>query len=161
MKRFCAVAFCLTFFALGIQSYARAQVKWSVGGNMGIVIATSPSSADLGFGPMAEVLLGRGLAIGSEFNIITATGTPIEWANYFKYYFMVPGSKIKPFANGGFGLVFQTGGPYFDIRFGGGANFEVGRNLYIAPELQLGPVFATGNTQFIIQFLGGIRYDIQ
>ena len=148
----------VVFFVMSIPSLA--QVRWSVGGNMGLVISTSPSSVDLGIGPMAEVLIGKGPAVGTEFNIITATGTPIEWANYFKYYFTVPGSKVKPFANAGFGLVFVTGGPYFDLRFGGGANFEVARNLYAAPELQLGPVFATGNAYFIIVIRGGIRYMI-
>lgn len=123
-------------------------------------IVTSPSSADFTFGPNAEILFGKGLAVGTEFNIFTGTGTPIEWANYFKYYFTVPGSKIKPYGNAGFGLLFVTGGPYFDIRFGGGAGFPVARNLYVGPDLQLGPVFATGNTRFVILIRGGIHYEI-
>ncbi|MFN0157803.1 MAG: hypothetical protein ACKVRP_07005 [Bacteroidota bacterium] len=139
---------------------ASSQVRWNVGGNTGLVIVTSPSSADFTFGPSAEVLFGKGLAVGTEFNIFTGAGTPIEWANYFKYYFTVPGSKIKPYANAGFGLLFVTGGPYFDIRFGGGAGFPVARNLYIGPDLQLGPVFATGNTRFVILIRGGLRYEI-
>ncbi len=151
----------LLFLTAFSHSNSTGQVIWNVGGNMGMVISTSPSSVDLGFGPMAEVLFGKGPAVGTEFNIITAPGTPIEWANYFKYYFSVPRSKIKPYANAGFGLIFVTGGPFFNIRFGGGANFEVARNLFIAPELQLGPIFATGNTRFIIQFRGGIRYEIR
>ncbi len=139
---------------------ASSQVRWNVGGNTGLVIVTSPSSADFTFGPSAEVLFGKGLAVGTEFNIFTGTGTPIEWANYFKYYFAVPGSKMKPYADAGFGLLFVTGGPYFDIRFGGGVGFPVARNLYVGPDLQLGPVFATGNTRFVILIRGGIRYEI-
>ena len=159
MKRYVVFLFLFTGMVFYNHS-SSAQVKWVVGGNMGMSISTSPSSVDMTFGPMAEVLFGKGPAVGTEFNIITGTGTPIEWANYFKYYFTVPGSRIKPFADAGFGLIFVTGGPYFDIRFGGGANFELARNLYIAPELQLGPVFVTGGARFIIQFRGGIRYQI-
>lgn len=160
MKKLLFTLLLVAVMSIGSSSDATAQIKWSVGGNMGLSIATSPSSADFTFGPMAEVLFGKGPAVGTEFNIFTSTGTPIEWANYFKYYFTIPGSKVKPYANAGFGLVFVTGGPYFDIRFGGGANFEIARNLYVAPDLQLGPVFVTGNTNFIIMIRGGIRYEI-
>ncbi|MBI4535050.1 MAG: hypothetical protein HY708_02145 [Ignavibacteriae bacterium] len=154
----------LSSFALFIvlQSDAWSQVKWVVGGNMGISIGTGggATSAGLHIGPMGEVLFGKGPAVGSEFSINTQAGTPIEWANYFKYYFQVSGSSIKPYADAGFGLYFYTGGPYFDIRFGGGAAFPIAKNLYIPAELQLGPVFVTGSTGFIILIRSGIRYDI-
>jgi hypothetical protein len=151
-----------TLFVMSACSHhADAQVKWSVGGNMGLVITTSPSSADFGFGPMSEVLIGKGPAVGTEFNIVTVSGTAVDWSTYFKYYFTIPGSKIKPYANVGFGLLFWTGGPFFNLRFGGGANFEVARNLYIAPDIQMGPVFASGATPFTIAIRGGIRYEVQ
>ena len=161
MKRHTLLLVAVALAITVLQHTSQAQVRWSLGGNMGIVIATSPSSADFGFGPMAEVLFGRGPAVGTEFNIVTVPGTALDWSTYFKYYFTVPGSKTKPYVNAGFGLVFLTGGPYFSIRFGGGANFEVARNLYIAPDLQLGPIFASGTTVFNIMIRGGIRYEVQ
>jgi len=155
----------LLFVVVGVASMASmspAQVRWVAGGNMGISVASGGGFTSAGFhlGPMAEVLIGKGPAVGTELNINTQTGTPIEWANYFKHYFTVPGSKVKPYANAGFGLYFFTGGPYFDIRFGGGAQFEVGRNLYVPAELQLGPIFATGTTGFVFIIRSGVRYEI-
>jgi hypothetical protein len=109
---------------------------------------------------MAEVLFGKGLGAGTEFNINTQTGTPIEWSTYFKYYIKVQGSKIKPYVDAGPSLYFVTGGPYFAIRFGGGAGFPVAKNLYAGPDLQFGPMFATGSTVFVILIRGGLRYEI-
>jgi hypothetical protein len=139
-----------------------AQVKWMVGGNLPLSIATGGGSTDAGFhfGPMGEVIFSKNFAIGTEFNINTQAGTPVEWADYFKYYFTVPGSKIKPYADAGFGLYFITGGPYFDIRFGGGAMFPIANKLYVPADIQLGPVFITGFTRFVILLRSGIRYEI-
>ncbi|RPI73371.1 MAG: hypothetical protein EHM47_06250 [Ignavibacteriales bacterium] len=139
-----------------------AQVSWVVGGRMGLSIASSGfgSSAGFQFGPMGEVLFNRNMAFGTEFNINTQSGTPIEWANQFKYYFDVPQSDIKPYVDGGFNLLFITGGPYFGIRFGGGANFPIAPNLYIPADIQLGPIFTTGSTSFYIAITSGIRYYI-
>lgn len=148
------------FIAESTQIYA--QVNWVVGGRLGLSIYSGGggSSAGLQFGPMAEVLFNRNMAIGTEFNINTQGGTPIEWANQFKYYFDVPQSDIKPYADAGFNLFFITGGPYFGIRFGGGANFPIAPNLYIPADLQLGPVFASGTTVFYFAITSGIRYEI-
>jgi len=153
---------CLLTLVIVHPAPSSAQVRWIAGGNMGLSIATGGGSTDAGFhiGPMGEVVFNKQFAVGSEFDINTQPGTPVEWANYFKAYFLVPGSKIKPYADGGFGLVFLTGGPYFDLRFGGGANFPVANKLYIPADLQLGPVFITGFTRFVIIFRSGIRYEI-
>lgn len=149
---------------------AEAQVKWIVGGNMGMAIASGggATSTDFTFGPMGEVLFGKGLAVGTEFDITTSSSVAITWPVYFKYYFSIPGSNIKPYAAAGFGLVFQTGGPYFFIPFGGGANFGVARNLYVSADLTLGPTFvgspfpgAPSTTLFNIVIRPGIRYEIR
>ena len=150
--------------------------SWLIGGRVGMAIGSGfgGSSVGLQIGPMGEVIFNRNMAVGTELNINTFGGTPIEWANYFKYYFNVPGSNIKPYANGGVSLWFSSGGPYFGIRFGGGANFKVANNLYIPADLQLGPVFystksvdpftfqttSSSSTIFYIAITTGIRYEL-
>ena len=140
---------------------AAAEVRWVVGGKLGISIVTGGGSTDAGLqiGPMGEALITKNAAISSEFKVNTQSGTPVIWANYFKYYFDVQGSDIKPYADAGFLLAFATGGPYFGIAFGGGANFPIAKNLYIPAEIQLGPLFATP-TRFLMAFTSGIRYFV-
>jgi hypothetical protein len=175
MKKFFVLFFILFAFTLSNSLIAQKQ-GWVVGGKFGMGIGASPiSGVSLVFGGMGEYLLNKNIAIGSEFNIATFAGTPIEWANYFKYYFDIPRSKVKVYGNAGLGMWFATGGPFFSIRFGGGANFEVAKNLYIPADLQLGPVFwstpgqfnfftgqseSTTTTIFIITISAGIRYYI-
>jgi len=140
---------------------ATGEVRWIVGGKLGMSLVTGGGSTDAGLqiGPMGEALLTKNIAIGSEFTINTQPGTPVAWANYFKYYFDVPQSEIMPYASGGFFLDFVTGGPYFGIQFGGGANFPIAKNLYIPADIQLGPIFTTP-TRFTMAFTSGIRYMV-
>ncbi len=163
-------------------SLAEAQsARWVVGGRLGLSISTgggtgggvpqfnaatgrfetaSSTQAGLQIGPTAEVIFAKQFAIVTEFNINTQAGTPIEWANMFKAYFAISGSKILPYADGGFSLLFVTGGPWFGIRAGGGALFPIAKDLYIPADLQLGPIFVTGSTIFFIEATTGIRYII-
>jgi hypothetical protein len=140
---------------------ATAEVRWIVGGKLGMSLFTGGGSTEAGLqiGPMGEALITKNMAIGSEFTVNTQSGTPVIWDNYFKYYFDVQGSEIQPYADAGFFLAFVTGGPYFGINFGGGANFPIAKNLYIPADIQLGPVFATP-TRFYMGFTSGIRYVI-
>lgn len=142
---------------------ASSGVNWMVGGRFGLSIGSGGggSSAGLQLGPMGEVLFNKNIALGTELNINTQSGTPIEWAAYFKYYFNTQNPSIKLYADGGMGLWFVTGGPYIGLRFGGGANFKVANNLYIPADLQLGPVFITGENVFYFAITTGIRYELQ
>lgn len=171
-KIFLFAAILILFLSESTITYA--QVNWIVGGRTGLTI--SDGAAGFQIGPMGEVLFNRNMGIGTEFNINTTTGTPVDWQSYFKYYFDIPNSDIKPYADFGFGLIFVTGGPFFGIRFGGGANFKVANNLYIPADLQLGPIFrgsstptfnnfgfttaSVGGTIFVIVISTGIRYYI-
>ncbi len=147
-------------FLLGANSM-QAEVRWIVGGKLGMSLVTGGGSTDAGLhiGPMAEALFTKNMAMGSEFTVNTQAGTPVIWANYFKYYFDVHQSAIKPYAHGGFFLDFVTGGPYFGLSFGGGANFPIAKNLYIPAEITLGPVFTTP-ARFQMTFTSGIRYIV-
>lgn len=120
----------------------------------------SPLRAGLQFGPTAEVIFNKNIGIVTEFNINTQSGTPIEWANLFKYYFMVSGSRIRPYADAGFSLYFVTGGPFVGIPFGGGALFPVSGNVYIPADIRFGPIFASAQTVFGITATTGVRFEL-
>jgi hypothetical protein len=173
----------LFFSSITYISYAQSSLKWVVGGRFGLSIASAGggSAAGLQLGPMAELLFNKNMGVGTELNINTQAGTPIEWADYFKYYFDIPSNPdIKPYADAGISLWFVSGGPFFGIRFGGGASFKVAPHLYIPADLQLGPVFystpgvsynyygypyggstaSTSNTIFYFAITSGIRYEL-
>ena len=151
-----------SFSSMASSPASGSNVNWMVGGRFGLSIGSGGggSSAGLQIGPMAEVLFNKNAALGSELNINTQGGTPVEWAAYFKYYFDTSNPSIKLYGDGGMGLWFLTGGPYVGLRFGGGANFKVANNLYIPADLQLGPVFVTGGNFFYIAITTGIRYEL-
>ncbi|MBI1804825.1 MAG: hypothetical protein HY033_13820 [Ignavibacteriae bacterium] len=145
---------------LGYQE-SFAQQQYSVGGRAGLSIFSSGgSSAGLQIGPTFDINFGGGKIAGTDFNINTQDGTPIEWAYYFKYLIDVSRSDIIPFVNGGFSLWFYTGGPYFGFRFGGGAYFPIAKNISIPADIQLGPVFTSGSSTFYFAMTSGIRYTL-
>ncbi len=135
---------------------------WMFGARLGLSVGSGGGESAVGFqfGPTVEAIFQNNMAVGTELNINTQTSTPIEWADYFKYYFSISGSNIKPYVNGGFSLWFYTGGPYFGLRFGGGVNIPVANNLYIPADIQLGPVFGGDNTVFYFAITTGIKYRI-
>ncbi len=136
-----------------------AQVRWMVGGRLGMSIASAGAGTEAGLqiGPMLEVIFNRHFALTEGFNINTQAGTPIEWSNYFKYY--ISRGRIQPYLDGGFSFWFVTGGPYFGIPFGGGVLFNISRNLYIPMDFQFGPVFFPSNNVFMVEVTSGIRYE--
>jgi hypothetical protein len=161
MRRIVWLSSIIAVIVLGctIQSYGQ---KSSLGGRFGLSIGSGggESAAGLQLGPTFDYEFNKGMIIGSELNINTQTGTPIEWADYFKYVIPVQSAKVSPYVDGGLGLWFATGGPYFGLRFGGGSYFKVGENLYVPADLQLGPIFATGTTVFYFAITTGIRYTL-
>ena len=178
MNKIMSLCVAVVLMSAALVSESQAQVKWAVGMRLGLSIGTGGpstniynyytgqydksggSSAGFQFGPYGEVIFNKNMAITEIFNINTQTGTPIEWMSLFKYYFVISGSKNKPYADAGFSMYFATGGPYVAIPFGGGALFPIAKNLYIPADIQFGPIFVTGGAVFGISITSGIRYEI-
>jgi hypothetical protein len=173
MKRAVTSILVLTAFVIGGVTAGQAQMKWVVGGNTGLSLFDG--TAGFHIGAMADAYLQRDLAVGSEFSINTQGGTQAIWFTYAKYRFLLQGSRLKPYGDGGFLLDFATGGPYFGLLFGGGVEIPIANRLVAAPELQMGPVFSVGGgtyhvgpftydvegaTIFAIYIRGGIRYEL-
>jgi len=133
-----------------VYNYYTGQLE-NVGGGSG-------AKAGFQFGPTGEVVFDKQFAVVQTFNINTQSGTPIEWQSLFKYYFDIPKSQIKPYADAGFSLFFVTGGPYVGIPFGGGVLFPITKNFYIPADVQFGPIFATGSTVFGVEITTGVRF---
>ncbi|MGA9116632.1 MAG: hypothetical protein WB626_07650 [Bacteroidota bacterium] len=173
MSRMLRPAAVLAAVALVCALNAAAAPQWIVGGNSGL--SFFEGTAGFHLGPMAEFPLGKDLSVGSELSLNTQGGTPILWYSYAKYHFLLSGSRLRPYGDGGLLLDFSTGGPYFGLLFGGGVNIPVGNRLWVAPELQAGPLFSVGGgtvrvgpfvydvkgtTVFVLLLRGGIRYEL-
>jgi hypothetical protein len=163
MKKFFSVLFLLILISVTLNAQRN---EFMVGGRIGLSLLNGRGGGSTGlqFGPLGEYMIGKNAAIGTGFIIHTQSGTPVQWPSYFKYYFDVRGSKIKPFASGGLELWFYTGGPYFGVNFGGGAEFPISKDLYIPAELTLAPIFVPSNkggTVFFVGITTGIRYRLR
>jgi hypothetical protein len=148
-----------------LTGYSYSQSKFVIGGRMGLSVAGgSETSAGFQIGPMGEYYFNPNddkMALCTELNINTQPGTPVEWANYFKYYITIINKiNMKPYIDGGLSLWFYPGGPSLAVRFGGGINFLVAPNIYVPADVQLGPIFATGTTVFYFALTTGIRYNL-
>ncbi len=119
------------------------------------------NSTDLLFGGALDLPAGDNLYIRPELNITTHPNTPIELAGGVKYNIPNPASATQFYVDGGLGLWFYSGGPYFGMDFTGGAIFPLsGSNLKIPAEVRLGPIFSSGTTTFQIALTSGVRFTL-
>lgn len=149
--RKCLVA-AAVIIAIPVGTTPGYSQHWSLGGNMGF--SSLDGSAGFHLTPMAELLFNRNMGVGSEFSINTQYGAPLLWYPYFKYYFDIRGSKLRPYANVGPVLTLNIpNAPCFGILFGGGVNIPVAHKLSLAPDILFGPVFGVGGGTypFILQ----------
>ncbi len=160
MNKIFLLLFAISFFSVAAYS----QNRFVVGGGLGLSVAGGvETSPGFQIGPMGEYYLepeNNRMAVGTGININSQSGTPVEWANYFKYFININKTDMKPYIDAGLSLWFYHGGPSLAVRFGGGINFLVAPNIYIPADVQLGPVFATGTSVFYFALTTGIRYEI-
>jgi hypothetical protein len=141
MRKFVLAASVIIGVSLS-PTHVRAQ-HWSLGGNMGVSLLGGTAGFQLT--PVGEYLMGRGMAVGTEFSINTQQGTPLIWHAYFKYYVGIDGSRLKPYASVGplMGMNVPNG-PSFGLLLGVGVNIPIAKNLYLTPDIHLGPVYGYG-----------------
>jgi hypothetical protein len=145
MQRRLAVAIVLVAFLVSAtKGYSQ---HWSVGANMGLSVMDG--TAGFHFTPVAEYLVNPAMGIGSEFSANTQYVSPVLWYPYFRYYFGISNSRLRPYANAGplFALHLSSS-PSFGILLGGGVNIPVTGKLSLAPDLVFGPVFGVGGATY-------------
>lgn len=134
----------------------------TIGGRFGFssFSAGGGSSAGLQIGATGDYAIKHNILLGTDLNINTQNGTPLEWANFVKYLIDLPNDKMQPYIDGGFNLWAYTGGPYFGLRFGGGVYFPINSQISIPADIQFGPVFTSGSSTFYFAMTSGIRYTL-
>jgi len=144
------VAFAVIVLVNVTQAHSQ---HWSLGGNVGLSLLGG--SAGFHVTPMSEFLFNRNMGIGTEFSINTQYGTPLIWYPYFKYYFGIRNSRLKPYANAGPVLTVNvSSSPSFGILFGGGVNIPIANRLYLAPDVIFGPMFGVGGGRYPLVLYG-------
>jgi len=139
-----AVAVIIAVHVGTTQAYSQ---QWLLGGSMGLSLLDG--TAGFHITPAAELVFNGTMGVGTEFSINTQYGVPLFWYPYFKYYFGVPGSKLRPYANAGPVMTFNTpNAPSFGVLFGAGVNIPIANRLYIVPDVQFGPVFGVGGGEY-------------
>ncbi len=109
-------------------------------------------------GGLLEYVFASDIALGTELNLNTQKGVPIEWAVQVKYYFNTNVRGLKPYIDLGANLWFFDGGPYTGWRVGGGMDFKLSRYFVIPLDFQYGKVSIGDN--WVDYFAGttGIKF---
>ncbi len=114
----------------------------------------------LGFqvGGLLEYVTEYNLAFGTEVNLNTQKGMPIEWALQIKYYFDTKVTGLKPYIDIGGDLWFFTGGPYAGARIGAGMDLQLSRKFVIPLDFQFGQVFIGDDNASYFAGTTGIKF---
>lgn len=144
--------------ALLVGTTRGTSQNWSVGGSLGL--SSLGGAAGFHLTPVADFHFNRTMGMGIEFSINTQYGAPLLLYPYFKYHFDIRGSRLRPFAEVGPVMMLNVpDAPCLGVLFGGGVNITVAGNLYLTPDILLGPVFDVGGGTYNL-FLYGNYYGI-
>ena len=139
MKKYLSIIFILSLFVSGELFSQRVYY----GARFGLSLAQADDeTAKLGMlvGGLLEYVTASNIAFGTEINLNTQKGLPIEWALQVKYYFNTNIKGLKPHIDLGANLWFFEGGPYTGWRVGGGLDFQLSRYFVIPLDFQYGKV---------------------
>jgi hypothetical protein len=115
-------------------------------------------SLGLQIGAQLEYVFSSNIAFGSELNINTQPGIPIDWVLQVKYYFKLKQKEIIPFIGVGTQVWFFEGGPYYAASVGAGVDLWLSKKFIVPIDLQFGRIFIDEGE--VISFAGtvGIKY---
>ena len=115
-------------------------------------------SLGLQIGAQLEYVFGSNIALGSELNLNTQSGTPIAWVLQAKYYIQLKQKEIKPFFGIGTQVWFFEGGPYYAASLGAGVDLWLNKKFIVPIDLQFGRIFIDEGE--VISFAGtvGIKF---
>jgi len=139
MKKYLSVIFILFLFISG-ELFSQTVYY---GARLGLSLAQADEETPkLGMqgGGLIEYVTASNFAFGTELNINTQKGLPIEWVLQVKYYFNTSVRGLKPYIDLGANLWFFEGGPYTGWRVGGGLDFQLSRYFVIPLDFQYGKV---------------------
>ena len=115
-------------------------------------------SLGLQIGAQLEYVFSSNIAFGSELNLNTQSGIPIEWALHVKYYFNLKQKEMIPFIGVGTQVWFFEGGPYYGVKVVSGIDLKLNKKFIVPIDLQLGRIFIDDGE--VISFAGtvGIKF---
>ena len=124
---------------------------WVIGANVGVSVVDG--SAGFHLTPVAEYLFNQSIGVGSEFSVNTQYTSPLLWHPYFKYYFDIGGSRLRPYAKAGPVLALKVpNAPCFGVLFGGGINIPIAGRVSLTPDFMLGPIYGVGGGSVVVWF---------
>jgi len=157
MKKFLAIIFVISLL-IGGDLFSQT---FYYGVRTGFSLARADEETPrLGFqvGGLLEYVTEHNLAFGTEVNLNTQKGAPIEWALQIKYYFDTKVMGLKPYIDIGGDLWFFTGGPYAGARIGAGMDLQLTRDFVIPLDFQFGQVFIGDDTSSYFAGTTGVKF---
>ncbi|NOX67319.1 MAG: hypothetical protein GXO85_16350 [Chlorobi bacterium] len=157
MKRFLSIIFIVSFLIGGELFSQTFYYGIRTGFSLARADETTPKLG-LQVGGLLEYVTKHNLAFGTEVNLNTQKGMPIEWALQIKYFFNTDVMGLKPYIDIGGDLWFFTGGPYAGARIGAGMDMQLSRNFVIPLDFQFGQVFIGDDRASYFAGTTGIKF---
>ena len=149
--------------SLVVPAAAPVDLQWFVGGHLAITyVPSGPGFAGLEFGGQVRVkiLPWLGAEASLDVNWIEQgnLSVPIRFAALF--YPPIEGT-IHPYGIAGFGFaIYNNGaGAFGDFFFGGGAEFEIQKNIMLDASLRFNIITAGGSIDYL-EFMFGVLFKL-
>ncbi len=148
----------ILFLVFNTQTFSqRAYYGARLGLSLARADETTPKLG-LQAGGLLEYVTASNLSFGTELNLNTQKGMPIEWALQIKYYFETSVKGLLPYVGIGGDMWFFGDGPYFGGKVIGGMDMQLGRHFAIPLDFQWGQVFIGDDTAYYFGGSTGIKF---